>query len=46
MGVNILFHICLLAIPDEKDGSNFNKLFKSKCEQFVVSLKEILNTPT
>lgn len=44
MGVNISFHICLLAIPDEKDGIQFNKLFKSKCEQFVFSLKEKLNT--
>ncbi|WP_055448547.1 5-methylcytosine restriction system specificity protein McrC [Lacinutrix mariniflava] len=44
MGVNISFYICLLAIPDEKDGIQFNKLFKSKCEQFVFSLKEKLNT--
>jgi 5-methylcytosine-specific restriction endonuclease McrBC regulatory subunit McrC len=44
MGIGIPFHICLLAIPDEKDGTNFNKLFKLKCEEFVISLKEKLNT--
>ncbi len=44
MGVNIPFHICLLSIPEEKDGKLFNKLFKSKCEEFVTTLKQRLNT--
>jgi 5-methylcytosine-specific restriction enzyme subunit McrC len=44
MGFNIPFHICFLAIPEENNGTNFSKLFKSKCEQFVISLKEKLNT--
>ena len=44
MGVCIPFHICLLAIPEEKNEVNFKKQFKVKCEQFVISFKEKLNT--
>lgn len=44
MGVCIPFHICLLAIPEEKNEINFKKQFKVKCEQFVISFKEKLNT--
>jgi 5-methylcytosine-specific restriction endonuclease McrBC regulatory subunit McrC len=44
MGIIIPFHICFLAIPKENDEVLFKKLFKLKCEQFVLSLKGKFNT--
>lgn len=42
MGKLVSFHICLLAIPDEKDEKLFNKLFQLNCTQFVSLFKEQL----
>jgi 5-methylcytosine-specific restriction endonuclease McrBC regulatory subunit McrC len=44
MGVSIPFHICLLAIPNDKDGTNFNRLFRLKCEEFVSLFNKKLKT--